>query len=75
MLLVAAFFCGAEKVCTLPDHAYRCDASRTTFLHHQGVRRVSSSSDLRIAFHGMVSSTVSLISSFRGVDLPVILFS
>jgi hypothetical protein len=51
-LLVVAFFCGPEKFCTLLDHAHRYGGSRTTFLHHQGIRRVSSPSDLKIIFCG-----------------------
>jgi hypothetical protein len=52
VLLVAAFFYDPEKFCTLPDHVHRCDESRTTFLRHRDVGRVSFPSDLRIVFRG-----------------------
>jgi hypothetical protein len=53
VLLVAASFYDPERFCTLLDHVHRYDGSRTTFLHHRGVRRVSSPSDLRIISHGI----------------------
>jgi hypothetical protein len=52
VLLVAASFSDPEKFCTLLDHVHRYDGSHTTFLHHQGVERVSPPSDLRVVSRG-----------------------
>jgi hypothetical protein len=52
VLLVAASFCDREKFCTHSDHVHRYDGSRSTYLHYQGVGRVSSPSDLRIVSCG-----------------------
>jgi hypothetical protein len=49
---VVASSCDPEKFCTLSDHVLRYDGSHTTFLRHQGDRKASSPSDLRIAAGG-----------------------
>jgi hypothetical protein len=49
VLLVVASSCDLEKFCTLPDHALRCDGSRTTSLCCQVNRKASSPSDPRTA--------------------------
>jgi hypothetical protein len=51
VLLVVAFFYDPEKFYTLSNHVHRYDGFHTTFLRHQGIGRVSFSSDIRIVFH------------------------
>jgi hypothetical protein len=75
VLLVPTFFYDTEKFYTLPDHVYRYDGSHTTFLRHR-----ASEGSIFLLIWGLfsavsVSSAVLLISSFCGVDLPVIPFS